>query len=78
MEQAITSYIVEGFMVVNKTATKATLQNKKEFEVLWAVIGFVLCILPVLIYPIVYATRGSGHYPVSVSDLSTPSRNVLF
>ena len=57
MEQAITSYIVEGFVVVNKTATTATLQKRKEFKILWAVIGFVLCLLPLLIYLIVYATQ---------------------
>ncbi len=57
MEQSITSYIAEGFVVVNKTATAATLQKKKEFKVLWAVIGFILCLLPLLVYLIIYATK---------------------
>lgn len=57
MEQVITSYIAQGFVVVNKTETSATLQKRKEFKVVWAVIGFVLCLLPLLIYLIVYATQ---------------------
>ena len=57
MEQAITSYIAQGFIVVNKTATSATLQKKKEFKIVWAVIGFILCLLPLLVYLIVYATQ---------------------
>jgi hypothetical protein len=57
MEQVITSYIVQGFILVNKTETSATLQKKKEFKLVWAVIGFILCLLPLLIYLIVYATQ---------------------
>jgi len=57
MEQVITSYIAQGFVVVNKTETSTTLQKKKEFKLVWAVIGFVLCLLPLLIYLIVYATQ---------------------
>jgi hypothetical protein len=55
MEQAITSYITQGYVVVNKTATTATLMKKKEFSALWAVIGFLICVLPLLIYIIIYA-----------------------
>ena len=35
----------------------ATLQKRKEFSVLWAVIGFLLCLLPFLIYLMVYASK---------------------
>ena len=57
MEQAITSYITQGFTVVNKTATNVTLIKRKQFSVLWAVIGFIVCVLPLLIYLIVYASQ---------------------
>ena len=57
MEQSITSYIAQGFIVVNKTTMSATLQKKKEFKALWAIIGFLLCIVPLLVYLIVYATQ---------------------
>lgn len=57
MEAAILSYLAKGFVVANKTKSSATLQKKKEFSVMWAVIGFVACMLPLLIYLIVYATK---------------------
>ena len=57
MEQAITSYITQGFTVVNKTAANVTLIKRKQFSTLWAVIGFVVCVLPLLIYLIVYAAQ---------------------
>ena len=57
MEQAITSYIAQGFIVANKSSTGATLQKKKEFKIVWAVVGFFLCFLPLIIYLILYATQ---------------------
>jgi hypothetical protein len=57
MEQAITSYITQGFVVVNKTSSSVTLSKKKEFSVLWAVIGFLICLFPLLIYIIWYAVQ---------------------
>ena len=35
----------------------ATLSKKKEFSVLWAVIGFLICLFPLLIYIIWYAVQ---------------------
>jgi len=57
MESAIISYLAKGYVVANKTPTSVTLQKKKEFSVLWGVIGFVLCLLPLLVYLIVYAMK---------------------
>ena len=57
MEQAITSYIAQGFTIANKGPDSATLQKRKEFKIVWAVIGFLLCLLPLLIYLIIYATQ---------------------
>lgn len=57
MDQIITGYLAQGFVVANKTATSATLQKRKEFSVLWAVVGLILCVLPLFIYLIIYATK---------------------
>lgn len=57
MESALTGYVAQGFSVVNKTATKITLQKKKEFSIMWAVLGFMVCVLPLLIYLIIYSTK---------------------
>ncbi len=57
LDQSLTSYLAQGFIVANRSATSVTLQKKKEFKVVWAIIGFVLCLLPLLIYLIIYATQ---------------------
>jgi len=68
MEQAITSYITQGFTVVNKTATTVTLVKKKQFSALWAVIGFIVCVLPLLIYLIVYAAQSDQVVEIVVAS----------
>jgi hypothetical protein len=57
LDSAVTSYIAKGFVVANRGENFATLQKQKQFSVLWAVIGFFLCLLPLLIYLIVYASQ---------------------
>ncbi|MBS1871103.1 MAG: hypothetical protein JSS99_15745 [Actinobacteria bacterium] len=57
LDGAITSYIAQGFTVQNRGEDFVVLFKKKEFSVLWAVVGFVLCVLPLLVYLIVYATQ---------------------
>lgn len=57
MDSAITSYIAQGFLVQNRGEDFAILFKKKEFSVLWAIVGLVLCLLPLLVYLIVYATQ---------------------
>jgi hypothetical protein len=70
METTISSYVIQGYSLANKTPSTATMIKRKEFNVVWAVIGFALCIIPLLIYCITYANesdkvveirmRGSG------------------
>lgn len=57
LESTIASYIAQGFVVRSRTAGSVTLFKKKEFNVIWAVIGFFLCLLPLIVYCIVYATQ---------------------
>jgi len=57
LDSAMTSYIAKGFIVANRGDNFATLQKQKQFSVLWAVVGLVLCLLPLLIYLIVYASQ---------------------
>ena len=74
MERVITSYIAQGFILVNKTNESATLQKKKDFQIVWAVIGFILCLLPLLVYLIVYATQPSVevvHIQITGTDIIT-------
>ena len=57
LEQMVSSYIAQGFTVANRTPDSVTMLKKKEFNILWAVIGLVVCLLPLLVYLIVYATQ---------------------
>lgn len=57
MEIAISSYVVQGYVLANKTAESATMTKRKEFSVLWAVVGFLICLIPLLIYVIIYASE---------------------
>lgn len=57
LDSTITSYIAQGFTIQNRGEDFALMFKQKEFNVLWAVIGFFLCLLPLLIYAIVYATQ---------------------
>ena len=33
------------------------MQKKKEFKALWAIIGFLLCVVPLIVYIIYYVTQ---------------------
>ena len=57
LEEAMVAYLAKGFVVANKTAVSLTMQKKKEFKVVWAIVGFLLCLLPLLVYLIIYATQ---------------------
>ncbi len=57
MESTITTYLNKGYVIGNRTAKKVSLQKEKKFSVMWAVIGFLFCGLPLIIYLIYYATQ---------------------
>jgi hypothetical protein len=67
LESTITSYIAQGFVVSNRTPESATLFKKKEFNVIWAVVGFFLCLLPLLVYCIVYATQNDQMVMITIA-----------
>ncbi len=54
-ESIVSGYIAQGFHIANRTAAAITLMKRKEFSYFWAVIGFIFCLLPLVIYLIVYA-----------------------
>ncbi len=57
MQSAITSYIAQGFVIENQTAVSTTMMKKKQFSALWAVVGLILCVIPLLVYLIIYAAE---------------------
>lgn len=66
LETMTMSYIAQGYSIANKTPTQVTLIKRKEFSVLWAVIGFLVCVLPLLIYLIIYATESDQMVVITV------------
>jgi hypothetical protein len=66
LESAVTSYISQGFTVQQQSETSVTMFKAKKFEILWAVLGFILCLLPLLIYCIVYATQNDEMVVITV------------
>lgn len=71
LEQAITSYIAQGYMLSNRTPTSATMFKKKEFSILWLVIGLILCVVPLLVYLIIYANESDKMVQIYLADPAT-------
>src|SRR3984893_8946200 len=71
LEQTIMSYIARGFVVANRAPTSATMFKKKEFSILWAVVGRILCVLPLLIYLIVYAAQTDQMVQIYLADTAS-------
>ena len=57
LESTITQYIAQGYTTMNRTPTSATMVKRKEFNILWAIVGFFLCIIPLLVYAVMYANE---------------------
>lgn len=54
LDSAVTIYVSKGFIVANRTADSVVMFKKKEFSILMAIIGFVLAVIPLMIYIIIY------------------------
>ena len=57
LETSISSYVAKGFVIMNKTEMSAMLTKKKEFNIPIAIVGFLLCIVGLIVYAIVYASQ---------------------
>jgi len=74
LEQTITTYIAQGYVLSNRTATSATMFKKKEFSILWLVIGLLLCLIPLIIYLFIYAAESDKMVRIYLADsASAPS-----
>jgi hypothetical protein len=71
MEQSITSFIAQGYVLSNRTPSSATLFKKKEFSILWLVIGLLLCLVPLIIYLIIYASESDKMVQIYLADPAT-------
>ena len=66
LEQAVAGYVAQGFMVVNRTGSSATLRKPKQFNIPLAILGFLFCGVGLLVYAIVYSTQSDQVVEVRV------------
>lgn len=69
LTQTINMYVAQGYVVAAREATNVTLVKRKQFSIVWAVVGFFLCLLPLLVYLVVYATQTDQMVFVRVAAL---------
>jgi hypothetical protein len=50
-------YVSQGFQVLVQSPTSVSLIKRKEFNIVYAVLGFLLCTIPLFIYLIYYANQ---------------------
>jgi hypothetical protein len=57
LESAALSYMARGYVIVERSAERVVLQKRKQFSLPWLVVGLLLCIVPLLVYLLVYASQ---------------------
>ena len=57
LETAINSYVAQGYTVSNKTASTAVLIKKKHFSIGIGIVGFLLCVIGLIVYAVVYSMQ---------------------
>jgi hypothetical protein len=54
LEMTINSYVAQGYLVSNKSTDTAVLTKKKQFSIPIGIVGFLCCVIGLIIYCIVY------------------------
>jgi len=57
LTQTIDNMVMQGFVIASREPTSVTMVKRKAFNIVWAVVGFFLCVLPLLVYLVVYAMQ---------------------
>jgi hypothetical protein len=55
LEQAVMSYVAQGYQPTVRTQTTALLIKKKELNLVWILVGALLCFIPLIIELVRYA-----------------------
>ncbi len=76
MEVVISSFVTQGYVLANKTLTSATMIKTKQFNIIWAIIGFFFCLLPLIVYLIVYAGEKDKVAEIRVRQGGTSGGNL--
>lgn len=68
MEKVINSYVTKGFTVSNKTPDSAVLIKRKQFSIALGIIGFLFCIIGLIIYAVIYACQSDQVVEIQVAS----------
>jgi hypothetical protein len=71
LNQAINGLVGMGYRLANQTPTETTMVKRKQFSMLWLIVGLALCIIPLLIYLIVYAAEQDSMIIIRLQDPGT-------
>jgi hypothetical protein len=72
LEVAVANYSAQGYYLVTRTDTSATMRKPKQFNVLIAILGFLFCVVGLVIYAIVYAMQSDQVVEIRVVEPHTP------
>jgi hypothetical protein len=76
LEMAIHNYASQGFLLLNKTDTSATMRKPKEFNVLLGILGFVFCVVGLIIYAIIYSGQSDQFVEIRVVEQQAPKHQL--
>lgn len=68
MQMEITRLVSAGYTVANQSNRSVTLVKRKQFSVPILIIGFLLCVIPLLVYLIVYAFQSDQIVEIRLLD----------
>lgn len=76
MQMEITRLVSAGFTVANQSNRSVTLVKRKQFSIPILIIGFLLCVIPLLVYLVVYAFQSDQIVEIRLIDKpeATPYR----
>ena len=55
LDALVAAHAARGYEVVARTPGSATLVKRKRFSLFWVVVGLLLCLVPLVLYLVVYA-----------------------
>jgi hypothetical protein len=70
LHHVMNQYVARGYNVTTQGFSNATLVKRKQFNMVWAVVGFFFCLIPLAIYLIVYATEKDQIVEITVNPLA--------
>jgi hypothetical protein len=68
MQMEITRLVSAGYTVANQSNRSVTLVKRKQFSIPILIIGFLLCVIPLIIYLVVYAFQSDQIVEIRLID----------